>query len=263
MLTRYDDVRAVLEDDAYRTLTDGPGAPIYGRSMLQWEGVEHNKKSGPVVKRIRSPRAIRESIDGKVAEIARRTADGLPFGEPVDLRADYVMVMPLLVITELLDIHEAGRFRSLYDAMMKGGISSIADPGLRVAAFEALDQLREIVAPVVEERRERPGSDMISDLAQASYDGEPYPTEEIIATVAFLLTAGIETVERALTSLLRHLALDREEWDRLCARIDDQRLRAQPLGGVAPALSAGAGHDPARDRHGRASTASRCLPTTS
>ena len=34
--------------------------------MLQWEGVEHNKKSGPVVKRIRSPRAIRESIDGKV-----------------------------------------------------------------------------------------------------------------------------------------------------------------------------------------------------
>ena len=62
---------------------------------------------------------------------------------------------------------------------------------------------------------------MISDLATASYDGEPYPTSEIIATVAFLLTAGIETVERALTSLLRHLALDRDEWDRLCARIDD------------------------------------------
>ena len=48
--------------------------------MLQWEGVEHNKKSGPVVKRIRSPRAIRESIDGKVPEIARRTADDLPLG---------------------------------------------------------------------------------------------------------------------------------------------------------------------------------------
>ena len=67
MLARYDDVRAVLEDHSYLTLTEGPGSPIYGRSMLQWEGVEHNKKSGPVVKRIRSPRAIRESIDGKVA----------------------------------------------------------------------------------------------------------------------------------------------------------------------------------------------------
>ena len=103
----------------------------------------------------------------------------------------------------------------MYDAIMKGGISSIADPSLRVAAFEALDSLREIVAPIVEERRLRPGSDMISDLATASYDGEPYPTDEIIATVAFLLTAGIETVERALTSLLRHLALDRDEWDQL------------------------------------------------
>lgn len=221
VLSRYDDVRAVLENDAYRTLTDGPGAPIFGRSMLQWEGVEHNKKRGPVVKRIRSPRAIREAIDEKVAGIAHRMADRLPAGEPVDLRADYAMWIPLLVITELLDVHEATKFRSWYDAIAKGGISSISDPSLRVAGFEALDRLRELVAPIVEERRRRPGSDMISDLATASYDGEPFPTEEIIATVAFLLTAGIETVERALTSLLRHLALDRDEWDRLRARIDD------------------------------------------
>ena len=221
VLTRYDDVRAVLEDHAFATLTEGPGAPIFGRSMLQWEGVEHNKKSGPVVKRIRSPRAIRESIDGKVQEIATRMADGLPYEAPVDLRADYVMWVPLLVITELLDIHEAGQFRGLYDAIMRGGISSISNPEARIAGFEALDTLRQIVAPVVEERRVNPGSDMISDLATATYDGEPYPTEEIIATVAFLLTAGIETVERALTALLRHLTLDRGEWDRLCARIDD------------------------------------------
>ncbi len=221
VLTRYDDVKGVLEDDAYRTLTEGPGAPIFGRSMLQWEGVEHSKKRGPVVKRIRSPRAVRESIDAQVVEIARRQADGLVLEEPVDLRADYAMWIPLLVITELLDVHEATKFRSWYDAIAKGGISSISNPELRVAGFEALDSLREVVAPVVEERRANPGSDMISDLATATYDGAPFPTEEIIATVAFLLTAGIETVERALTSLLRHLSLDRDEWDRMCARIDD------------------------------------------
>jgi len=221
ILSRYEDVKAVLEDDAYRTLTEGPGAPIFGRSMLQWEGVEHNKKRGPVVKRIRSPRAVRESIDAQVVEIARRQADGLVLEQQVDLRADYAMWIPLLVITELLDVHEATRFRSWYDAIAKGGISSISNPELRVAGFEALDALRDVVAPVVEERRANPGSDMISDLATATYEGEPFPTEEIIATVAFLLTAGIETVERALTSLLRHLALDRAEWDRLCARIDD------------------------------------------
>ena len=221
VLTRYDDVKAVLEDDAYRVLTDGPGAPIFGRSMLQWEGVEHSKKSGPVVKRIRSPRAIREGIDVTVGDIARRIAARLTPGEPVDLRADYAMWIPLLVITELLDVDEAAKFRSWYDAIAKGGVSSISDPSLRIAGLEALDRLRELVAPIVEERRLQPGSDMISDLATASYDGKPFPTEEIIATVAFLLTAGIETVERALTSLLRHLALDRDEWELLRTRIDD------------------------------------------
>ena len=125
--------------------------------MLQWEGVEHNKKRGPVVKRIRSPRAVRESIDAQVVEIARRQADGLVLGEPVDLRADYAMWIPLLVITELLDVHEATRFRGWYDAIAKGGISSISNPELRVAGFEALDALREVVAPVVEERRAQPG----------------------------------------------------------------------------------------------------------
>ena len=203
VLSRYDDVKGVLEDDAYRTLTEGPGAPIFGRSMLQWEGVEHNKKRGPVVKRIRSPRAVRDSIDAQVVEIARRHADALPLGEPVELRADFAMPIPLLVITELLDVHEATKFRSWYDAIAKGGISSISNPELRVAGFAALDALREVITPVVEERRAAPGSDMISDLATAEYDGAPFPTEEIIATVAFLLTAGIETVERALTSLLR------------------------------------------------------------
>jgi pulcherriminic acid synthase len=221
VLSRYDDVKGVLEDVSFRTLTEGPGAPIFGRSMLQWEGVEHNKKSGPVVKRIRSPRAVRESIDGQVVEIARRQADALPLGEPVDLRADFAMAIPLLVITELLDVHEAGKFRTWYDAIAKGGISSISNPEARVAGFAALDALREVITPVVEERRARPGSDMISDLATAEYDGEPFPTEEIIATVAFLLTAGIETVERALTSLLRHVALDRDEWDEMCARAGD------------------------------------------
>ena len=223
VLARYDDVRAVLEDDGYRTLTDGPGSPIYGRSMLQWEGVEHNKKSGPVVKRIRSPRAIRESIDGKVAEIARRTADGLPLGEPVDLRADYVMVIPLLVITELLDIHEAGRFRSLYDAMMKGGISSIADPGLRVAAFEALGQ------PA---RDRRPGRRGTEGAAGQRHDLRP--RDRRATTASRIRPRRSSPRSRScsqpasrpssarLTSLLRHLALDREEWDRLCARIDDR-----------------------------------------
>ena len=50
VLTRYDDVRRVLEDEEnFLSLVEGRGAPVYGRSLLQWRGREHNKKAGPVV----------------------------------------------------------------------------------------------------------------------------------------------------------------------------------------------------------------------
>jgi pulcherriminic acid synthase len=234
VLTRYDDVRQVLEDEeTFHHLIEGRGAPIYGRSLLQWRGREHNKKSGPVVKRIRSPRAFKEGLDEMVRGVTVTVADRLPMGESLDLKQSYTMWMPLLVITEVLDIHEGQAFRNWYHAIAQGGVTSIARPDLRDAAFEALSQLRELLEPIVEERRRNPGIDMVSDLAQAEYDGEPFPFEEIVATVAFLLTAGVETTERVLASLFRHMALHPDQWDALRERREDrnflQSLSAEAL----------------------------------
>jgi pulcherriminic acid synthase len=79
-----------------------------------------------------------------------------------------------------------------------------------------------MLAPIVTERRASPGTDMVSGLAQATYDGEPLPFDEIVATVLFLLVAGVETTERALTSLFRHLALHPELWEEVRARREDE-----------------------------------------
>jgi pulcherriminic acid synthase len=222
VLTRYDDVRNVLSDeDNFLNLVKGRGAPIYGRSLLQWRGREHNKKAGPVVRRIRSPRAFKEGLDEMVHRVTVSVADRLPMDVPLDLKQSYTMWMPLLVITELLDIHEGQRFRNWYHAIAQGGVTSISKPELQEGAFEALAALRELLVPIVEERRRNPGSDLVSDLATAEYDGEPFPFDEIVATVGFLLTAGVETTERVLASLFRHYALEPEQWEALRARRDD------------------------------------------
>jgi pulcherriminic acid synthase len=223
VLTRYEDVRTVLEDEErFWALTEGRGAPIYGRSLLQWRGREHNKKAGPVVKRIRSPRAVTGEVQPAVREIAARRADLLPVGEPVDVKAEYAMWVPLLVICELLDVSEAAAFVDWYHAIASGGISSIHRPGSRDDAFRALEEVKEFLEPIIEERRRAPGEDMISDLATATYDGEPLPHAEIVATVAFLLTAGVETSERLLTSLLRRAALDPPEWRSIRDHAEDE-----------------------------------------
>ena len=222
VVSRFDDVHEVLmHATRFESLKEGPGAPIFGRSFLQMSGREHNKKVGIVAKRIRSPRAIREELDGLVAAIARRQADTLEFGEPIDLRERYAMWIPLLAITELMAVDEAARFRDWYRTIAAAGVSSVADPSLRERGFRALAEVRTFLEPIIDERRARPGTDLISTLVTADYDGEPFSHEEIAATVIFLLTAGVETTERVLTSTFRHLALDADEWEALRERRDD------------------------------------------
>ena len=208
VVSRYDEVFAVLSHPTgFEPLREGPGAPIFGRSFLQMSGREHNKKAGIVAKRIRSPRAVKEQLEGLVDGIAQRQVDELPLDEPVDLRARYAMWIPLLAITELMAVEEAARFRDWYRTIAAGGVSSVADPSLREKGFQALAEVRAFLAPIIAERRADPGADLISDLVTASYDGEPLSEEEIAATVVFLLTAGVETTERVLTSTFSAEAL--------------------------------------------------------
>ncbi|MBM3679259.1 MAG: cytochrome P450 [Actinobacteria bacterium] len=220
--TRYEDVRSVLRDDTrFEPPKHGAGAPAFGRSFLQMRGREHNKKVGIVAREMRSQRSLRERLDALVHEIARTTASKLPLGEPVDLREQYAMWVPLLAITQLTGIHEAGRFRDWYRLIVAGGVSSISDPGARAAAFRAREEVAAFLEPIIEERRRSPGNDLVSDLVTAEYDGAPLPHEEIVATVIFLLAAGIETTERVITSILRHVALDPAEWAWLRANHGD------------------------------------------
>lgn len=226
--TRHEHVRGVLADDArFEPPKQGAGAPAFGRSFLQMSGREHNKKVGIVAREMRSQRALRERLDGLVHQIARDKAAALPLDEPVDLREAYAMWVPLLAITELTGIHEAGKFRDWYRVIVAGGVSSISNPGAREAAFAAREEVARFLEPIIEERRRSPGNDLVSDLVTAEYEGAPLPHEEIVATVIFLLAAGVETTERVITSTLRHLALDPAEWEWLRANHSDpERMSA-------------------------------------
>jgi cytochrome P450 len=224
VLSRWDDVRGVLEDEVrFASLVDEPGASLQ-RTFLQMTGREHNKKAGIVARVIRSPRAFTEGLDDAVREISRRTAEQLVMGEPIDFKADYAMWVPLLVITELTRVDEAAKFRDWYQLIASGGVASVARPDARAAGLKAVGELREFLEPIIAERRRHPATDLVSTLATSSYDDQPLSEEEIVSTLAFLLTAGVETTERALASLFRHLLLSRDAWDDLVARREDRNF---------------------------------------
>jgi pulcherriminic acid synthase len=225
VFTRHADVKEVLStDERFGRPLDGPGAPVYGRSFLEMTGREHNKKVGIVAREIRTPRAVKDRLDAMVERIALEQVALLPFGVEVDLRSSYDMWVPLLAITELMEVDDAPRFREWYHAIAAGGVASISNPAAREAAFRARDEVKEFLAPIIAERRASPGDDLISHLVQGEYEGEPLPDHEISAAVVFLLTAGVETTERVLTSTFRYLALDPEAWNEACERRDDRAV---------------------------------------
>jgi pulcherriminic acid synthase len=219
VLTRHADVLTVLRDhEVFATLDGGPGSTVYGRSILQMRGTEHAKKSGVAAKRLRSSKAAQD-MEGFVRETCERLAANLPTGPSViDLKSDYCMWIPLLAIGKLMNVdHGATQFRQWYHVITAGSMSSMGHPERRERALEAVAELSDYLAPIIAERRLRPGDDIISDYCNMTYDGAPVPDEEIVAMSALLLTAGVETTERVLSSLFSYLFERPALWDALRA----------------------------------------------
>lgn len=215
VFSRHADIKALMsDDDNYQPPKEGAGAPAYGRNFMLMHGREHSKKIGIVAREMRTQRALRDRLEGIVVELARKYAEALTptFGQPIDLRDSYTMRVPLYTITELMQLPEAARFRDWYRTIVAGSSSSLGNPDAREAAYKARDEVQEFLEPIIAERQRNPGNDLLSDMANAEFDGQPFPHDEIVANIIFLLAAGVETTERVLTSTLRHLALDPAEW---------------------------------------------------
>jgi cytochrome P450 len=230
ILTRYEDVRRVLrEPGSFAPLTEGPGTPIFGRTILQMTGREHSRKTAIVARRMRNPGLLAGELRENVERRSQRLLDELGAPEEVvDLKAGYTSPLPLAVITDLLDVPQGMHWVGWYDALAAGGVGSITgDLSLRERALAARDEVFAYIGPIIEERRRAPGRDLLSDVASIEYEGVRLTQEEAQSFVAFLLTAGVETTDRVLSSLLGYLAAAPALW---------QRLRTEPT--LVPAACA-------------------------
>ncbi|MDT4906615.1 MAG: hypothetical protein QOH52_4631 [Pseudonocardiales bacterium] len=225
ILTRFDDVRAVLMgDETFRPLVSGPGAPVYGRTFLQMSGAEHSKKVGIVGRRIRSAQAIASGLGDVVQAVSQQRAAAQPLEEAVDLKEHYTAMIPLDVLTELFQLEHTPELRRIYDTIEHGGLASVADPSAHDKGLAAIPMLKQHLAPIIAERRVNPGDDLISDLVTAQYEGAVLPDDELVAIFAFLVIAGVKTTDRVLSCMVRHLLTDPALWRRLQDGADDDNL---------------------------------------
>ena len=215
VVSRRDDVQAVLGDeDSFGPLTSGPGSSIiHGRTILHMSGDEHRKKVAAIAHRIRRPATLDGEMLDQIRALTTRLLDEIDLDRDVDLKPALTTPMPLQITADLMGIPEAPQFRDWYDTIVAAGASNLrGDPEVARRGTEARAALAEFLEPVIEDRRVNPADDLLSDLATMEWNGAPLPLEELQSFCSFLLSAGVETTDRALSSMLKRLIDRPDEW---------------------------------------------------
>ncbi|MFT4299642.1 MAG: cytochrome P450 [Aeromicrobium sp.] len=146
---------------------------------------------------------MRPRIESLAAEMAGR------LGPRADLLADFAEPLPVFVIADLLGFPREDHvsLREWSQAIVHMYEPSV-DEATKQAAVEASTAFADYVRAVIDERRGRPGDDLVTDLIAARDEGEKLSDEELVATVVLLLNAGheasVNTFGNGLVALLAH-----------------------------------------------------------
>ncbi|HTZ09009.1 MAG TPA: cytochrome P450 [Acidimicrobiales bacterium] len=198
LVTRHADVERVLRDAerfSSRVNADTMG-PVMGTVILAMDGEEHRRHRNLVAHAFR-PSALARWETELIGPLIHGLIDGLAGRDGADLVTEITSRFPVQVIAGVLGVPAAdhARFHAWALDMNKGP----EDYGVSVAASSAL---RDYLTPIVEERRARPGDDLVSDIVTAEIDGERLSDEHIYGFLRLLLPAGAETTYAAMGSCL-------------------------------------------------------------
>ena len=184
---------------------------VMGRTILQMDEPEHKKIRDLVASSFRSKMLARWE-EQLVAVVVNELIDTFIEQGRTDLVRSVTFNFPAQVIARILGLPREDYPRFQRWALELTSVARDWDRG--VAASEAL---RDYFAEVMQERRAKPGDDLISDLVRAEVDGEHLSDEDIYSFLRLLLPAGVETTYRASGSLLFALLNDRHQFDALYA----------------------------------------------
>lgn len=226
LLHTYDVVSAVYKDPAFSTRSyDENLSFIHGRTVLAMDGTEHVRNRALLTPHFRGTALA--GLEGLIArtatklldEIAEKRAaalvDRLDPATDVDLVQEFTGPYPATVIADMLGLPEQdiAEFAGWYAHIIEFVGNLAADEGVSRRGLEAKAALEAYMMPLIAQRRRDPGSDLISALVGAEVDGARMDDVSIKSYISLLLTAGGETTDKALGSMIKNLLLNRSQWE--------------------------------------------------
>lgn len=229
VLTRHADISALLREKRFgrsalhRYSRDELGWPpadprqanfdsFNDNHVLDSEPPKHTRLRG-LVQLAFTPRRV----EGLTPRIQAILADRLSsLGNEFDLVSEYAEPLPVTVIAELLGVPQEWReqLRPWSAAIVKM-YEPDKTPADQAEAERAVLDFSAHLRELLNERRQHPGDDLISALAQAEQDGDRLTEKELIDTCILLLNAGHEASVNGLSAGVLALMRCRERWNEL------------------------------------------------
>ena len=133
----------------------------------------------------------------------------------MDVLTDLAAALPVRVIARMMDVpyEDRDRLRELADAIL---YMNRGEPYRLRKLVEGMRGIVEYAEPLVEERIEEPGDDLISILAGGERDGV-FDRYQVLVNTGLLLFAGHETTMNLICNGLLAFIRHPDQWERLRA----------------------------------------------
>ncbi|GAA6207681.1 cytochrome P450 [Cognatishimia sp. WU-CL00825] len=181
-------------------------APFYAieaHSMLELEAPRHTRLRGLVMRAFTSRRI--QTLGPEIEALSHQLIDQFP-SEPFDLLPKFATQLPVIIIARLLGVPEIMSQKLLtWSNAMVSMYQASRTHDIEVAAAQASQEFADFIRSYVDEKRQNPGDDLLTELIAAEEDGETLSTDELIATCILLLNAGHEATVHTLGNAVKTL----------------------------------------------------------
>ena len=218
MVTRYDDVRAVLRDTerfsndlvAAAGMNSGSG-DIYQETLKArgWGHVQTLQRTDPPVHG-RYRRLLDQvfnidqvkNLTPHIEQIANELIDRFIDRGECEFVSEYALPLPGIIIAEQLGLnrHDIATFKKWADSILAPAMIPMNEEEL-LACAEIELEMQHFLARMFEDRRANPRRDLISDLVHARVDGEePLSVHELQNLMHQLISGGYDTTIAAIAN---------------------------------------------------------------
>ena len=214
VLTRYDDILAVLKDPTRFSSADTltpiveftpqvfavlrQGFPLV-RDLVNSDGEEHKRLRAPFMK-VFTPERL-EAMENSISAIANRLIDNFINNGNAEIISQFAYPLPLEAILTMYGIpleRMAEIKQWCYD--MNALISSPLTPEEQVKCAHSMVAMQHFIAGLIEQRRNLPGDDLISNIITSDLT-----MPELVRILVGLIQAGHHTSSHFIGNALKHL----------------------------------------------------------